>query len=31
MICTHHQFSIAKYFPVPFLRQLYPDDLITRG
>jgi hypothetical protein len=30
MICTHHQFSIAKYFPVPLLRQFYPDDLVTR-
>jgi len=30
MICTHHQFSIAEYFPVPFLGQLNPDDLITR-
>jgi hypothetical protein len=30
VICTHHQFSIAEYFPVPLLGQLYPDDLITR-
>jgi hypothetical protein len=30
MICTHHQFSNAEYFPVPFLGQLNPDDLITR-
>jgi len=30
MICTHHQFSIPEYFPVAFLGQLYPDDLITR-
>jgi hypothetical protein len=30
MICPHHQFSIPEYFAVTFLRELYPDDLITR-
>jgi len=29
MICTHHQFSIPKEFPVTLLGELYPDDLIT--
>jgi hypothetical protein len=30
MVCTHHQFSIPEYFPVAFLGELNPDDLITR-
>jgi hypothetical protein len=30
MVCTHHQFGIPEYFPVTFLGELYPDDLITR-
>ena len=31
MVCTHHKFSAPEYFPVAFLGQFYPDDLITRG
>ena len=30
MVCTHHQFSVPEHFPVSFLGQFYPDDLITR-
>ena len=30
MICTHHQLGITEYFPVAFLGQFCPDDLITQ-
>jgi hypothetical protein len=30
MVCAHHQFSVPEHFPVSFLGQFYPDDLITR-
>ena len=30
MVCTHHQFSVPEHFPVSFLGQFYPDDLVTR-
>ena len=31
MVCTHHQFSTPEHFPVTFLGQFYPDDLIAWG
>ena len=30
MVCTHHQFSVPEHFPVSFLGQFNPYDLITR-
>jgi hypothetical protein len=30
MVCTHHQFGVSEHFPVSFLGQFYPYDLITR-
>jgi hypothetical protein len=30
MVCTHHEFSVSEHFPVSFLGQFDPDDLITR-
>jgi hypothetical protein len=30
MVCTHHQFSGTEHFPVSFLGQFYPYNLITR-
>ena len=30
MVRTHHEFCDPEHLPVPFLREFYPDDLITR-
>jgi len=30
MVCPHHQFGTPEHFPIAFLGQLDPDDLIAR-
>jgi hypothetical protein len=31
MVCPHHQFGTPEHFPIAFLGQFDPDDLIARG
>ena len=30
MICAHHEFGTPEHLSVPFLGQLYPDNLVAR-
>jgi hypothetical protein len=30
MVCAHHEFGTPEHLAVPFLGQLYPDNLVAR-